>query len=54
MNSMRTGVPRLLHELPGDVVDADRLAHVEHQRLAGPADRGGLDDELQASSMVMK
>ena len=33
-------------ELPGDVGDAHRLAHVEHERLAGLADRGGLDDQL--------
>ena len=31
-----------------------RLAHVEHEDPAAPADRAGLDDELRASGIVMK
>ena len=35
-----------LDQLPGHAVDADRLPHVEHQRLAVAADRSGLDHQL--------
>ena len=38
----------------GDVGDLHRLAHVEHQHVAVAADGAGLDDELAASSIVMK
>ena len=34
---------RLLGQAGGDLGDAHRLAHVEHEHLAGPADGAGLD-----------
>lgn len=44
--SMRTGVPDCSSSWRGDVGDPDRLAHLEDERLAGLADRTGLDDQL--------
>jgi len=34
--------------------DPDRLAHVEHKRLAAVLHRRGLQDKINASGMVMK
>ena len=33
------------HEVPGDVHDAHRLAHVEHEQPAALGDGGGVEDE---------
>ena len=43
---MSIGAVGLLDQPLGDVGDAHRLAHVEHERLAVAADGAGLDDQL--------
>ena len=52
--SIATGRPACADQLAGHVGDPHRLAHVEHERLAGPADRAAWMTSWHASSMVMK
>ncbi len=48
------GLAVLGDQLPGHVLDPDRIAHVEHQRLAGRPMAAAWTTSWQASSMVMK